>query len=313
VPLVALGFAVAVQRVAAYDLGFDSASDEIDLIEVYGDYHRAHLSRFASLYTTGRGNYTISYPNNPTALALPLDNGRSIRGEDVTTSTWQSFPVPALLGLSVQPRSLSLFRAEEMRTLAGSIRLEGDGPKRRLVNGSELELRDATLVDFTGPTQRTERYLGTIAAGASLEIDTTRAQTPPQHVDYGPGPDPRDFLLALRTTREPRDENLGEIRLVAWAPGTLSGQAIDPPIDRLRGVTAVLVHLRCGPPPTPEGPRYNILALGPEKFPAMTPESPLEPGTVNVWSMPGRPVPIRRAPARRKSAMPVPPPPGTSQ
>src|SRR5262249_1649899 len=112
--LVALGFAIGVQRVAAYDLGFDSASDEIDLLEVYGDYPRAPLSRFASLSTTGRGNYAISYPNNPTALALPLDNGRSIRGEDVTTSTWQSFPIPALLGLSVQPRSLSLFRAEEM-------------------------------------------------------------------------------------------------------------------------------------------------------------------------------------------------------
>ncbi len=76
VPVVALGFAIAVQRVAAYDMGFDSACDEIDLLEIHGDYARGHLSRFASLYTTGRGNYTISYPNNNTALALPLDNGR---------------------------------------------------------------------------------------------------------------------------------------------------------------------------------------------------------------------------------------------
>ena len=53
VPLVALGFAIGVQRVAAYDVGFDSASDEIDLLEVHGEYPRAHLSRFASLYTTG--------------------------------------------------------------------------------------------------------------------------------------------------------------------------------------------------------------------------------------------------------------------
>src|SRR5205807_2496012 len=31
VPLLALGFAVAVERAAAYDLGYDSACDEIDL------------------------------------------------------------------------------------------------------------------------------------------------------------------------------------------------------------------------------------------------------------------------------------------
>ena len=120
-PLLALGFAIGVERVAAYDMGYDSACDEIDLLEVHGGYPRAHLSRFASLYTTGRAKYTISYPNEPTALALPLDNGRSIRGEDVTTSVWQSYPVPALQSFSVQPRSLSMFRAEQMLGLSGSI------------------------------------------------------------------------------------------------------------------------------------------------------------------------------------------------
>ena len=64
-PLLALGFAVGVERVAAYDMGYDSACDEIDLLEVQGDYPRAHLSRFAALYTTGRAKYTIAYPNEP--------------------------------------------------------------------------------------------------------------------------------------------------------------------------------------------------------------------------------------------------------
>src|SRR5262249_29698795 len=148
---VAFGFAIAVQRGAAYDMGFDSATDEIDLLEVQGGYPRGHLTRFASIYTSGRGNYTISYPNNNTALALPLDNGRHIRGEDVSTAGWQSTPVPALSDLLVQPRSLSMFRAEEMATLAGAIRLEGDGTGQRVVNGTELELRDATLIDIGGP------------------------------------------------------------------------------------------------------------------------------------------------------------------
>jgi len=283
VPVVALGFAIAVQRGAAYDMGFESASDEIDLLEIQGDYPRAHLTRFASIYTSGRGSYTISFPNNNTALALPLDNGRSIRGEDVTTSTWQSSPVPALSDLAVQPRSLSMFRAEEMATMAGAIRLEGDGAGRRVVNGSELELRDATLIDITGPdrAQWKERYLGTIPPGGSVEVGQVEAARAPKTIEAGPGPDVETFLRAVRTTWERRDENHGEIRLVAWVPRTMPGQVIDPPPDRRRGFTAVLVHLRSGPPPSPDGRRYNILALGPEKLERIPgPASPAMPGGI---------------------------------
>ena len=62
VPVLALGFAVGVERAAAYDMGFDSACDEIDLLELQGRTPAAHLSRFASIYSTGRDRYTISYP-----------------------------------------------------------------------------------------------------------------------------------------------------------------------------------------------------------------------------------------------------------
>ncbi len=248
-------------------MGFDSATDEIDLLEVHGGYPRGHVTRFASIYTSGRGNYTISYPNNNTALALPLDNGRHIRGEDVSTSVWQSSPVPALSEFTVQPRSLSMFRAEEIATMAGAIRLEGDGASQQVVNGTELELRDAMLIDITGPDRDTwkERYLGTIAPGASVEIGEAGRGEFPEKIEAGPGPDVNPVVSAIRTTWENRDENYGEIRLVAWVAKTMPGQVIEPPPDRRRGYTAVLVHLRSGPPPSPDGQHYNILALGPEK------------------------------------------------
>ena len=297
VPLVALGFAIAVQRVAAYDVGFDSASDEIDVLEIQGEYHRAHLSRFASLYTNGRGNYSISYPNNNSALTLPLDNGRSIRGEDVTTSIWQSSPVPELMGLAVQPRSMSLFRSEELATLGGSIRIEGEGAKRRLVNESELELRDATLIDFVKGGERREQYLGTIAAGSSADMTVPTSTPPPDRVEFAEGPDPNTILRAVRTTWERREENIGEIRMVAWVPRAMPGQVIDPPVDRARGFTAVLVHLRSGPPPSPDGPTYNLLALGPEKAPAAAQKPGVEVGTPTIFSgRPRRPPQTKRGP-----------------
>ncbi len=154
-----------------------------------------------------------------------------------------------------------------MATLSGAIRLEGDGAGRRVVNGSDLELRDATLLDITGPDREEwkERYLGTIAPSGSVEIGAAGEQKAPETIDAESGPDLNTFLRAVRTTWEHRDENSGEIRLVAWVARTMPGQVIEPPTDRQRGFTVVLVHLRSGPPPSPDAPRYNILALGPEK------------------------------------------------
>jgi hypothetical protein len=277
VPLLALGFAVGVERVAAYDLGYDSACDEIDLLEIHGGYSRAHLSRFASLYSTGRGRYTITYPNDPTALALPLDNGRSIGGEDVTTSVWQSYPVPSLQGFSVQPRSLAMFRAEQMLSLSGPIGLESERAKRTLVNRSDLELRDAVLVDFAGTGQGHETYLGTLAPGASVDLPANGEGSVPDQLQGVDGPDPAPFLAELRKSREARPENEGELRLVAWVPRPVGGQSFEPALDRHRGMTAVLVHLRYGNPPSPEGPRFNLLAPGAERMPP--PPAPFQEST----------------------------------
>ncbi len=264
VPLVALGFAIGVERMAVRNLGYDTASDEIDLLEVYSDYPRAHLTRLGSLYSTGRTNFTLLYPNDPTALALPMDTGRSIRGEQIAGSSWQSYPVPQLVGLSVEPRSLSLYRAEQMLALKGPIRLEGEAESRKIVNESGQDLKDATLVDMGGPAKPKEWYLGTIAAGASVEIGKLQDQPPPDNTVVVPGPDPAPFVSLLKKEYEDRSENQGELRLVAWVPETVNGQVIDPPVDRRRGFTAVVVHLRCGNPPSPESSRYNLLAQGSE-------------------------------------------------
>ena len=94
------GFAVGVERVAAYDMGYDSACDEIDLLEVHGGYPRAHLSRFASLYSTGRGTVhdLLSRTTRPPWPCRSTTAGRSA-ARTSTTSVWQSYPVPALAGL----------------------------------------------------------------------------------------------------------------------------------------------------------------------------------------------------------------------
>ncbi len=259
VPVIALGFAIWVERAAARNLGFDSAADEIDLLEIEGDYPRGHLTRVVSLYSSGRTQFSIAYPDEPTALALPLGMGRSIRGEEFARSSWLSYPVPTLADLGVQPRSQSMFRAEQMTPLAGVVRVEGEGAGRIVKNETNLELHDAVLIEHRGRDSRVDTPLGTIAAGGERRVDEPSPEPSERVLGFG-GLAPTAILNELRAAYEPREENRDELRLVAWTTGSAGGQVIDPPVDRHRGFTLVLVHLKRSAPPAPDGPRYNVLA-----------------------------------------------------
>jgi hypothetical protein len=261
-PILALGFAIVVERGAAYDLGFESACDEVDLLEIQGDYPRGHLSRFAAIYSSARARFSIAYPDDPTALALPLNMGHSLRGDEVLQSTWQSSPEPALENFPVQPRSLAMFRAEQLINMPGGITLESSGTTRRVVNRSGLELRDAMVVEVgTGRRYR----LGTIAPNASFvlgapeppppkkdEKDDTKKKDPDWLVASRDRLQPGEpFLDLLRDYTWPGPEDRGEIRLVAWTAKPHGGQKLQPVVDRHRGFRLVVAHLQFGTPPSP--------------------------------------------------------------
>ena len=285
VPILSLAFAVGVERAAAYDLGFDSACDEIDVLEIQGGHTRAHLSRFASLYSTGRVGFTISYPEDPTAVALPMATGDELRGETAAESSWQSWPVPSLIGLQVQPRSLRLFRAEQMVRLGGAIRFDFGADAVRVVNESGLELRDASLIEVVG---RRRFLLGTIAPNGSIGLGEPIPLLPPETsadsdgddepetaLDEERWTDPEPLLKPLREHSEARPENGGEWRLVAWAAGVRPGQAIAPAVDRTRGLCLVVAHLRFNPPPDPAWRLYDASSLEPDADELEDPADPL--------------------------------------
>ncbi len=245
VPVLSLAFAVGVERAAAYDVGYDSSCDEVDLIETHGDYPRGHISRFASLYATGRVKFTISYPKDPTALVLPLATGRSLRGEDATQSSFQTQPIPALTGFQVQPRSLALFRAEQLASLPGTVTLSplGEGP-RTISNDIGLDLNDAWVVEVRPAGEWKAVSLGKLDAGAKVPLGSLDSVEP--KVQAGSGQlQPAEFLqLLVKRAVAQRPEEVGELRLIAWTGKPLPGQAIDPPVDRHRGFTLVVAHLQ---------------------------------------------------------------------
>ncbi len=270
VPLIAIGFAVVVERAAAYDVGYDSACNEVDVLETFGDYPRGHLSRFASLYTTGRVKYAISYPDDPSALALPMNTGRAIRGEDVQQSVFQTTPVPTLDRFQVQPRSLAMFRAEQYANLPGTFTLKEEGETRSVVNGTEAELRDAVVVDI-GAKESRATYLGRVAPKGTVEVKGEASEvkdfaaTSPEGLKKNEV-DPAPFLeMLVKSSLAGRPEEEGEVRLVAWVASPRAGQTIEPAVDLHQGFTLVVAHLKVGPTPDPASRPYSILADGPER------------------------------------------------
>ena len=283
VPLLALVFAIVVERAAAYDVGFESTCDEIDLIEMQGDYAHAHINRIGSIYTTGRSKFTISFPDDPTALVLPMGTGRSIRGENLQGSRFQSVPFPALTDYLIQPRSLSMFRAEQMATVSGTVQIVTVAGIRKVVNNAPLELRDAYLIEMRRGGS-TFIPLGTIAPNASVDVVApasllTKYESPQPAESTVPvekNPlDPYPFLEMLVKSSEPNGpEDVGELRLVAWSPVLIPGQTIEPTVGRHRGFTLVVSHLRPGVIPNPDSIEYDALAGGPELPPRAIPQPP---------------------------------------
>ena len=267
VPLLAFGFAAVVERAAAFDTGYDRACDEIDVLELQPGYLRGHLSRFAVLYSTGRESFSVEYPGNPSALALPLNTGLAIRGEQSTESTWQSTPGPSMLDFRVEPRSLAMYRAEQMVPIDGPILLQGDdqGPLT-VTNRLGLDLHDAVLIAAGDDPTDSNRYIpiGSVVAGASVELPNLyESFVEAPNLGHGGENDPIDWVEAgptfelLCNYRWGRPEDLGALRLVAWTADPFDGQQLEPEVDRHRGVTLVVAHLRYGAPPAPDGAFYT--------------------------------------------------------
>ncbi len=290
VPLLALGFAIAVERAAAIDLGYDRACDEVTLVELQPGYPRAHVSRFSVLYSNSRDAFEIIYPSDPTALVLPLDTRSSIRGDAITQAVFQTTPDPGLVDFQVEPRSLAMYRSEQLILLPNAPgfpedlgRFQGvigldtteDG-RNQLINGTAIDLRDAVLIEVGTGLNGLNRYqpIGQIPPGAVIELDSLQAveEFEPELAteDQPDWLDLESFVSPLRAYNWNGPADAGELRLVGWSTDPIPGQVLTPEVDRHRVLTLVVSHLRYGPPPSPSAPLYNSKTYQASRVPEET-------------------------------------------
>ena len=132
-----------------------------------------------------------------------------------------------------------------------------------------------------------ERRLGTITAGSSVTLDgATNAGS--RKMSSRPRPRPESDLertadelgVPARGARRAEAGRLGSRS--DWRPGHPTG-------DRSpAGFVAILVHVRSGSPPSPDGRRYNLLAAGPSAASVRPSKAPSRRGPRCGYPCPGR-------------------------
>jgi hypothetical protein len=267
-PGIILAFCIAIVQLARVNVGYDSTSQEIDIVEMFGGYSRGHVSRFTCVYSGSRERCQFRY-DDMAAVALPMSMGQLQRGSAIERLAldWDITEGVAVgLGrYEVHPRSVGMVRAEEMRSFSGPFRLQAGARTDEWIvdNQSELELWDCQFMI----ADRTIA-LGDIRAGERIEISGSSVR----RGDEDLGPSLYDVHRSTETNEDGTSlsvvDELGKLshvslldlcsqqnlglglrdsvnrpRLVGWAPRAVPGQQIHPVQDRSIGFTVFVVHL----------------------------------------------------------------------
>jgi hypothetical protein len=288
VPILAIGWGVAVIWLAQLDIGFARAETQVAVLEAQNDFPRAHLTRYTALYTSLSTSYDVHF-DDPLALAQPFSvDIELLRDQGHSTVALASVGDLQLRGFPVSSNSTGMVHSEQMFDMGGSLvwRAESqDSPT--LENNTKLDLSGVAIIrrrqDDENETSAELAWLGDVAAGARLEVvfrpydeaelDRLREQSPVTGSMSGEG------RLSLRRLVDCAQDlsslPAGDVRLVAWREGELGSVRIEPAAPQARRTTLVVANLQFAQGPTPL-PDQNLRAERPsdlEALPDVEPEA----------------------------------------
>ena len=262
-PVIAVACSLVVIRLAQLDIGFVRSQTEIDVLEVQGDYSRAHLTRYTALYSSLTTGYTVRFEHDPGGLVQPLatvdkpGDFRLLPGQDLTELAGRREQESLLRGFHVASNATGMLHSEQMVDLGPTVQLsEIAGQATRVTNRSRLTLLGATLIRRTAPGEVQVARLGKLEPGAMLIAEFVAAnaasETPSQteKCDLPPGELSAKRLVEL--AEDAHQLQPGDARLVATIDQRIPGQSIEPAASQVRCGGLILVHLCRGFGPDPQ-------------------------------------------------------------
>ncbi len=272
-PIIAMIGVVVVTRVARLNVGFARRTTEIGLLEMQGEYARAHLTNYTALYTSLSTNYALEYPERG-SVALPLGNvvqrNRPVgNAAETMQARYGNSAGIRLDPVTVYSNSTELVHSEQMVPLTSGL-MYGTKPEdpnyAAIKNGTGMKLLSCCLLrrDTAGKLQMA--WIGDLTDSDTHEITFVNAD-----LDF-----PWEYWNKSRITRKrsadeqaadvPRDSDsdtnalavggllqelilsvplvAGQVRLLGYTnerPGKLQSEPADGQLDSR---CVVLAHLR---------------------------------------------------------------------
>jgi hypothetical protein len=293
-PVMAIIAAVAVIRLAQLDIGFARSQTEVNIVETHGGYDRAHVTRYAALYTSLSSSYRIRF-DDPSGIALPFArfSGKNNSFMPRLTDTYRVVTMEReanseLSGFGVDSNSTGLLHAEHMLSLGGAFRLSGDSPNDwQIQNDSVLraeagialyrdgqgELKYASLGEIN-PKSRVAlqwkavpKVKGDKAISVEEALSQEIANLDEKSDDTGGGASRLRIRKLLDLACGKLKVAPGEVRLVATMTERPEGMKVRPEAAQVNAATLLLVHLKHSELPPPERD-FNL------KLDIKMPESP---------------------------------------
>lgn len=269
VPLIAIGGAAAVIKLAQLDIGFASSKTEVAVLEGYEGYPRFHTTRYTALYTSLSNNYDLRF-EDPGAVVLPFatdpDFKREI-GHVPQPVTYHLDQEAELQGFPVVSNSTRMVHSEHVIGLSGPIRFTRIGNNFELKNETELPLRDVGILYCRGKGQVDVAWVGELDPEAVRRLSFRRARN---GAELFPERGSRSSSFTSAKSLDLTElfhiaENVeslapGEVRLVGQYDGALPGVAVDPEAPQAVESTFIIAHLR---PRNLDAPQPDVNYWGP--------------------------------------------------
>ncbi len=176
-PVIAVVAALLVVRLASLDIGFARSQTVIGVLEMHGDYSRAHLTEYSALYTSLSTSYALQF-DDAGGVALPFrGSGKQRDGSQLDPVVLERSINNRMKGFPVKSNSTRSLHVETMIDAGGALRLErADDGRYIIVNGTRFEIDSTGIVSMTEAGQYQAAWIGALAAGQSVEIRFQQVQ-----------------------------------------------------------------------------------------------------------------------------------------
>jgi len=176
-PVIAIGCAGLVVKLAQLDIGFARARNEVAVVELQPGYSRAHVTRYTSLYCSLATSYDFKFTDSD-GLLLPFPSVSSPEeyylstGQGERNLTYKRGKQAAIEGFYVGSNSIGFTHSEQMVDLGGGIIVEEtDDGGQRVVNNTDLPLKGAGVIKRAAGGGVRTAWIGDLQPGEAAPLE----------------------------------------------------------------------------------------------------------------------------------------------